>query len=371
MIGIGVKPLWAVIIPLIGQAWGNTFGTLGAAWDSLAMSAGLAVGSSEYLTTAMWTAFFLFIWTAIGGFATCWFYGKGKALKKGFVAVAIMAVIQGGGELLLTQVSTTLACFIPAVISLVADGEEEIPDMTLVQAFVPYFALSIITLVVLLVKPLNTVLGQIKFGFAFPETSTGYGYVNKAVDCFSPLAPFTHASMFLFVSAIIGLVYYKKHGWIGEGGTKRVFVKSVSMTMPSGIAVIGLVIMSKIMDGTGQTVVLANGIANVLGKVYIIFAPFVGLLGTFMTGSNMSSNILFGSFQMTTAKLLGANTAAILGAQSAGGAIGAAISPSKIILGTTTASILGSEGEVMKKLMAITIPATILIGAVLFVMTAL
>ena len=104
--------------------------------------------------------------------------------------------------------------------------------------------------------------------------------------------------MFLFVSAIIGLVYYKKHGWIGEGGTKRVFVKSVSMTMPSGIAVIVLVIMSKIMDGTGQTVVLANGIANVLGKVYIIFAPFVGLLGTFMTGSNMSSNILFGSFQI-------------------------------------------------------------------------
>ena len=65
------------------------------------------------------------------------------------------------------------------------------------------------------------------------------------------------------------------------------------------------------------------------------------------------------------------HTAAILGAQSAGGAIGAAISPSKIILGTTTASILGSEGEVLKKIMAITIPATILIGAVLFVMTAL
>ena len=52
---------------------------------------------------------------------------------------------------------------------------------------------------------------------------------------------------------------------------------------------------------------------------------------------------------MTTAKLLGANTAAILGAQSAGGAIGAAISPSKIILGTTTASILGSERRSYEK----------------------
>ena len=40
LIGIGVQPMWAVIIPLFGQAWGNTFGTLGAAWDSLAGETG-------------------------------------------------------------------------------------------------------------------------------------------------------------------------------------------------------------------------------------------------------------------------------------------------------------------------------------------
>lgn len=247
-------------------------------------------------------------------------------------------------------------------------SDEAPKDMTLVQAFVPYFLLSIITLVVLVVEPVNSFLGQFKIGFAFPETSTGYGYVNAASECFSPLAIFTHASMFLFVSSIIGLIFYKKHGWIKTGGVKRVFVKSISMTMPSGIAVIGLVIMSKIMDGTGQTVVLANGIAAVLGIVYVVFAPFVGLLGTFMTGSNMSSNILFGGFQLTTAKLLGVNSSIILGAQSAGGAIGSAVSPSKIILGTTTANILGSEGKVLKKIMSITIPATILIGIIVFVL---
>lgn len=141
--------------------------------------------------------------------------------------------------------------------------------------------------------------------------------------------------------------------------------------MPSGIAVIGLVIMSMIMSGTGQTVVLSDGIAGVLGKAYVVLAPFVGLLGTFMTGSNMSSNILFGDFQMTTANLLSVNSSAILGAQTAGGAIGAAVSPSKIILGTTTAGILGREGEVMKKLLSITVPATILIGAVTFLLICL
>ena len=392
LIGIGVNPVWAVIIPLIGQAWGNTFGTLAAAWDSLVMTTELTAGSAEYFITAFYTAAFIWIWNVIGGIAVCWFYGKGKAVKMGLPAVLILSVIQGGGELLLSQVNTTLCCFIPACISLIAvfalgrtkfyrqewrvedslimnrefeEKEEETPpDMTLLQAFIPYFVLSALTLVVLLVAPLNNLLSRFSFGPSFPETSTGYGYVNEAVESFSSFTPLTHASMFLFLSAVIGLIYYKKHGWIQKGGGKRAFKNSISMTVPSGIAVIGLVIMSKIMDGTGQTEVLASGIANVLGKAYVIFAPFIGLLGTFMTGSNMSSNILFGGFQVTTAKLLGVSEAAILGAQSAGGAIGSAISPSKIILGTTTAGIRGREGEVMKRLMAITIPVTILIGVV-------
>ena len=397
LMGIGVTPLWAVILPLIGQAWGNTFGTLAAAWDSLVMSASLTSGSAEYLAAAFWTALFIWIWNIIGGLAICWFYGKGKAVKKGLPAVLILSIIQGGGELLLTQVNTTISCFLPACISLIAvlllgrtklyntewavedsaimkrdiaaDAAQDAPaDMSLVQAFVPYFLLSGITLVILLVTPINTFLNQVSVGLSFPETSTGYGYVNEAVSGYSAIQPFTHASMFLLVSALLGLLYYKKHGWIKVGGTKRIFVKSVSMTMPSGIAVIGLVVMSRIMDGTGQTTVLANGIANVLGNFYVILAPFIGLLGTFMTGSNMSSNILFGSFQVTTANLLGVSEALVLGAQSAGGAIGSAVSPSKIILGTTTAGILGSEGQVMKKLLTITIPVTVLIGVIAFVL---
>lgn len=395
LIGIGMNPMWAVILPLLGQSWGNTFGTLAAAWDSLASTSGLTTGSPEYFAAALWASAFLFVWDVITGLIMCWFYGKGAGVKKGLPAVLILAVIQGGGELLLSQVNTTLSCFIPSCVSLVAlfligrmkmyreewkledspimnragttAKEEEGPsDMSLLQAFVPYFILTALTIIVLVVKPINEFLGQFSIGFSFAETSTGYGFVNQAVESFSPLVPFTHASMFLFLSSIVGLIYYGSHGWIKKGGTGRVFAKSVAMTMPSGIAVIGLVIMSRIMGGTGQTDVLADGISRVLGKAYAILSPVVGLIGTFMTASNMSSNILFGAFQSTTAGLLGLNEAAVLGAQTAGGAIGAAISPSKIILGTTTAGILGREGEVLKKLMPIAIGTTIVIGLVVF-----
>lgn len=400
LIGIGVAPMWAVIIPLLGQAWGNTFGTLAAAWDALAMSTGLTAGSGEYLKAALWAALFIWMWNAVTGFVMCWFYGKGRGLKKGLPAVLIMSLIQGGGELLLSQVNTTISCFIPSCISLVVlfllgrtkmykdewsledsgimnrkftgGSTSDAPaDMTLLQAFVPYFLLTAITLVVLVVTPVKEFLGQISLGLAFPETSTGYGFVNKAEACFSPLEPFTHASMFLFLSAMAGLLYFKKHGWIKSGGAKRVFVKSISMTMPSGIAVIGLIIMSKIMGGTGQTMVLADGIANVLGRGYAILAPVVGMIGSFMTGSNMTSNILFGDFQLTTAKLLHLESSVVLGAQTAGAAIGSAISPSKIILGTTTAGILGSEGKVLKKIIPITLTATLVIGAIVFFVAAL
>ena len=395
LIGIGMNPMWAIILPLLGQSWGNTFGTLAAAWDSLASSSGLAAGSTEYFAAAFWASLFLLGWDIITGLIMCWFYGKGKGVKKGLPAVLILAVIQGGGELLLSQVNTTLSCFIPSCISLIAlfligrmkmyreewkledspimnraaasTQEEEGPaDMSLLQAFVPYFILTALTIIVLVVKPINEFLGQFAIGFAFPETSTGYGFVNEAESSFSPLVPFTHASMFLFLSSIIGLVYYGSHGWIKKGGTKRVFAKSVTMSVPSGIAVIGLVIMSRIMGGTGQTDVLADGISRVLGKAYAILSPVVGLIGTFMTASNMSSNILFGAFQSTTASLLNLNQAAVLGAQTAGGAIGAAISPSKIILGTTTAGILGKEGEVLKRLMPITLGTTVVIGLIVF-----
>ena len=67
------------------------------------------------------------------------------------------------------------------------------------------------------------------------------------------------------------------------------------------------------------------------------------LLGSFMTGSNMSSNILFGNFQITTSQIISLNTAAILGAQTAGGGIGTALAPGSIVLGTNTAGILGSQ----------------------------
>jgi lactate permease len=397
LVGLGVRPIWAVVIALLGQAWGNTFGTLAVAWDALVLQTGLQ--GDQVFTTALWAALFIWILNLITGIIISWAYGRWAGVKKGMPAVIVISLIQGGGQLILSQSNPTLAAFIPSCLSFVAiyflgklkmyreswsiqdsplmlrqQGNKETEtntedSLTMNQAFIPYYALTAITLIVLLIAPLKEFLEKWKIGLSYPETMTAYGVENHAYDLYSPVMPLTNSGLFLLLSAIVGFVYYKSRGRIQKGGEKRIFRKTIEKTIPSTIAVIALIIMSKLMGGTGQTSVLASGTAGVMGQTYVFLAPAIGVLGSFMTSSNMSSNILFGGFQQATSQLLHLNEAAILGAHTAGGALGSVLSPSKIILGTTTAGILSQEGLVLKKILPIVVTIAILIGIILTIAT--
>lgn len=382
LVGIGVLPLWAVIVPLLAHAWAGTFGTLAVAWNALLFQTGYT-DSIISNSIAIWATGFLWIINLTVGLAICWFYGKKEGLKKGFPAVFIISLIHGGGQMLVSQFNQTLAAFVMTCIALgaviilgksklyrdkwciedspmmnrvtkLADTEES--DMKIIEAFLPYIVLTAITILALLPPPINKFLSSWKVGFHFNGT-----------EIYSPLSPLTHAGTFLLIAGLVGFFFYKNQGRIEKGGGKRIFLRIVKKTAPSTVALVGLIIMSKIMSGTGQTIVLATGAARVLDKAYVLLAPSIGLLGSFMTSSNMSSNILFGGFQQATSKILNLNEAAILGAQTAGGAIGNAIAPGSIILGTTTAGILGQEGNVLRRTLPIALSIAAICGIILFI----
>lgn len=394
LIGIGVAPMWAVFIPLIGHAWANTFGTLAVAWDALVLQTGIASSPDILLATALWASIFIWIWNAMTGLIIAWVYGGKKAVQMGFQAIMLISLIHGGGQLLLSQVNATIAAFVPAVVALFAilwmsrwkrykeqfqyvespvmkrqatEVKSSTQNMTFFDASFPYIVLTVITLIILLVNPLKVWLSSWQLALSFPQTVTGYGFMNGAIERYSPFALFTHAGFFLLVSALMGFTYFVVKHHIRLDSGLYILGRSVRKTIPSGIAVIGFVLMSRVMGGTGQTVILARGIASIVQSNYSLLAPLVGMLGSFMTSSNMASNILFAEFQMTTANLLQLDVASILGAQTAGGAIGGTISPGNIILGTTTAGILGKEGEILKKILPYAISASVVIGIIVFI----
>jgi lactate permease len=94
---------------------------------------------------------------------------------------------------------------------------------------------------------------------------------------------------------------------------------------------------------------LALGIANFAPPlVYAFMASVVGVLGSFMTSSNLSSNILFGSLQESTASTLGLSQEVILAAQTAGAAVGNAFAPGNVLMAATATGIQEKTGAIIR-----------------------
>lgn len=390
LIGFGVRPVMAVVISLLGQSWGNTFGTLAVAWDVLIDISG--IGGDESLKTAFYASLLLWLINVCVGTAICWMYGKLEGIKKGAVFVVLISLIHGGGELLVSQVNTSVAAFVPTTAALLAlliiarlkiyRKEwylKESPIMTEERnlsgssrgsesvgkiAFAPYGILIAVTVVLLVIPPVNDFLGQVSVGFAFPKTETSMGYVNEAAAKYSPFYPFVDSGTVLLITCIISFLILRKYGLIKRGALKDVMKRAVSKTKPSASSVLLLLIISKIMSGSGQTMIIAQGITEAVGDKYAFVAAFIGLIGSFITGSNMSSNILFTDVQMGAAGSLGVNAGPLLAAQTAGAAAGSVISPNKIVLGTTSAGEPGKEGEILKILLVPTMILTLIIGVI-------
>ena len=93
---------------------------------------------------------------------------------------------------------------------------------------------------------------------------------------------------------------------------------------------------------------MAKGLAAIFQGAYFIIAPFIGVLGSFMSGSNTVSNTLFSSLQFETATILGMNTVLIVALQNNGGAIGNMICVNNVVSACATTGTNGNEGRIIR-----------------------
>jgi len=84
------------------------------------------------------------------------------------------------------------------------------------------------------------------------------------------------------------------------------------------------------------------------GALYPFFATFLGWLGVALTGSDTSSNVLFGSLQKITAQQLGFNPILIVTANSTGGVMGKMIDAQSIVVSTAATGQTGEEGKILR-----------------------
>ena len=316
LISLGVQPLWSVIITLLGHAWANTYGTFALAWDALIIQS----ETQKILETKLIAGLLLLGVNFAGAILISWLYGRGKALRHILPFLLIISLIQGGGQLIVSFSNSAIAAFIPTTLALIA--------------------------------------GWILLHAGFYTKSENYGAIHI----------FTHAGFVLLLTVIITLLLYLQKGYLNKQKMKSVTTATLKKIIPTSLGILFLIVMSQVLKGSGIMQLIAQGVTQITGKHYGFAVPFLGLLGAFVTSSNTSSNILLGSFQKTAADMISVNEAAILAAQTAGGAIGTVVGPSTILLGTTTAGCEGKEGEILRFMLPIVLVEAAMTGIMIAIL---
>jgi len=110
-------------------------------------------------------------------------------------------------------------------------------------------------------------------------------------------------------------------------------------------AVLGL---AYVMNQSGQTITLGLWVAGA-GSIFALFSGMIGWLGVAVTGSDTSSNALFGALQVQAAKDANLPPILLAAANSSGGVLGKMISPQNLAIGAAAVGMAGEEGNLFRK----------------------
>ena len=114
------------------------------------------------------------------------------------------------------------------------------------------------------------------------------------------------------------------------------------------LTVMTVLALAYVMNASGQTTTLGLWMAGA-GGFFAVLSPILGWLGVAVTGSDTSSNSLFGALQVTAAKQTGLDPLLMAAANSSGGVLGKMISPQNLAIAAAAVGLSGREGDLFRK----------------------
>jgi lactate permease len=116
----------------------------------------------------------------------------------------------------------------------------------------------------------------------------------------------------------------------------------------AGLTVMAVLGLAYVMNLSGQTASLGLFLART-GGFFAVLSPLLGWFGTAVTGSDTSSNSLFGALQVSAAQGTGMSPVLAAAANTAGGVLGKMISPQNLAIAASAVGMAGQEGVIFRK----------------------
>ena len=215
-------------------------------------------------------------------------------------------------------------------------------SMGLVKAWSPYVVVALLLAVTRLWAPLKAWLQAQTIDW---PNILGTGISASEQVLYVPGTIFIVASLFtLVLHKIPGKAY------------ARAWTTSFKVSASASIALVFTVPMVQVfLNSTGgaagyeqMPIVLADGVAALVGGAWPIFAPFIGGIGAAVAGSNTVSNMMFSLFQFGMGERIAVDPTWIVALQAVGGAAGNMICVHNVVAASAVVGLLGREGAVIR-----------------------
>ncbi|MDO4163514.1 MAG: L-lactate permease [Bacteroides sp.] len=367
LISLGFKPIFSATVSLIANSVATAFGAIGTPVLVLAKETNLDVQVLS-MNVVLQLSVLMFLIPLVLLFLTD---PKIKSLPKNlFLALLVGGVSLGSQYVAARYMGAESPAIIGSILSIIvivlfgkltASKEEKARKSTLkfgaiLNAWSVYL---LILLLIIVTSPLFPSLLAVLESNCVTRITLPVGGAELKYS----ISWLTHAGMLLFVGTFVGGLI--QGATVGDlFGVLWSTTKQLKKTFVTVICLVGL---STIMDMAGMIGVIATALATATGSLYPLFASVIGCLGTFITGSDTSSNILFGKLQSSVAGHIQVSPDWLASANTVGATGGKIISPQSIAIATSAGNQQGKEGEILKAAIPYALAYVVITGIIVYI----
>ncbi len=210
-------------------------------------------------------------------------------------------------------------------------------------AFAPY-AIIIVVLGVMSLHPVLNWLDGATTKFSWPGLHVLSSKGEAPTSELFKLNWFTAAGTGLLISGILTALVLRVNPLRGL----RIYWQTLVQIKWALLTVMTVLAIAYVMNMSGQTITLGMWAAGA-GGFFAFLSPIIGWFGTAVTGSDTSTNSLFGGLQVAAAKQSGLSPTLLAAANSSGGVLAKMVSPQNLAIGAAAVGLAGREGDIFRK----------------------
>ena len=376
LIAMGFKPLKAAVVALVANTAPVAFGamaipiiTLGGVTNISTDTLGDMVGHQTPILAVFVPLVLVFIVDGRRGIAQTWVAALAAGVSFGVaqwitsnhlsvpltdIVASLFSVIVLVALLRVWQPGQTLGGAEPAPVIAGGAADEPTPEFAarvarpddrgeIVRAYAPY-AIIIVVFVLAQIDPIKGWLNEPTKIVNWPGL-----HLTTAAGKASTLPQFkinyvNAAGSLLLVAGVLTAIALK----VSVGRALRAYWATLVQLRWAIVTVMAVLGLAYVMNASGQTITLGTWMAGA-GWFFAFLSPVLGWLGTAVTGSDTSSNSLFGALQVAAAGKAHLSPLLMAASNSSGGVLGKMVSPQNLAIAAAAVGMDGKEGDIFRR----------------------